>query len=375
MTDDALRETAHNLPSFTGGDLANEALERASTIPSDWYVHPAFHAFDRAAVMERSWQYAGHLSRIPEPGDFLTETIAGNPVLVVRADDGDVRAFYNVCRHRGGPLAMEPCGHSSMLQCKYHGWTYRLDGSLRGVPRFDRTDLFDKRDYGLRSIDVDVWSGLVFVRLEPGCAPSLSDLTAGINERIAPIDLSSKQFHSRTIDTVACNWKVYVDNYLEGYHIPLVHPELCKLIDVRSYQTECSTWYSLQHSPFRGGENLYGDSDGRAFYYFVYPNIMLNIMPGRLQVNRIVERTAEECDVIFDYFYDDLSSELTLEMIRQDHEFADLVQQEDIEICEYVQRGLGSKAYDRGRFSVDAEAGVHHFQSLLRTTFSKWSTD
>jgi len=360
-----------SLPDLSPETLSITPLERSETIPSSWYIHPGFHTFEQEALFGRSWQYAGHEGQLPEPGDYRVADIAGNPILVVRGQDGGLRAFYNVCRHRGGPLATEPCGHVRVLQCKYHGWTYLLDGSLRGVPRFDRTELFDKKDYGLVEVALRRWEGLLFVCLTPDEAIPLDALTAGIAERISPMRLGTKSFARRVNYDLACNWKVYVDNYLEGYHLPLVHPELCNLLDYRAYVTETARYHSLQFSPFRPEDNLYGAVDGEAFYYFVFPNIMLNILPGRLQVNLVVPLAPDRTRVIFDYYYDDVTSPEALRMIEEDLTFSDRVQQEDAEICEHVQRGLASRAYDRGRFSVEAEAGVHHFQALLKETFEK----
>ncbi|MEM1095491.1 MAG: aromatic ring-hydroxylating dioxygenase subunit alpha [Bacteroidota bacterium] len=354
---------------FTPDTLHHEPLERASTIPSAWYVDPQMHAFDRDAVLGTSWQYVAHANQLPAPRTFLTADVAGHPIVVVRDAEGAVRAFYNVCKHRGGPLATRPCGSAKMLQCQYHGWTYRLDGSLRGVPRFDRSELFDKRDFGLTPVELAEWQGLLFVRLQPGPLPGLEALLSGIAERIAPIRLDDLQFHTRVTYDVACNWKVYVDNYLEGYHLPLVHPELCKVLDYRAYRTETFRYYSLQHSPLRDGDSPYGEEAEAAFYYFVFPNIMLNIMGDRLQMNAVVPVAPGRTLVHFDYFYADLDKPGMAEQIASDMKFSDEVQLEDIEICEHVQRGLTSPAYDQGRFSVECEAGVHHFQGLLKEAY------
>lgn len=361
-----------SLPHLAADALAVAPLERAETIPSSWYVDPAFHAFDRLAVFARSWHLVGHESRIPGTGGaYLAAEVAGNPVLVVRDRASALRAFYNVCRHRGGPLAMEACGTAgSVLQCKYHGWTYRLDGSLRGVPRFDRTELFDRRDYGLIPVRLERWQGLLFAALEDGLPP-LAEVLEGIAERIAPLRLEALRYHRSDVYDIACNWKVYVDNYLEGYHVPLVHPELSRRLDYRSYTTETARWHSLQHSGFRAdGDGLYAAPAGQAYYYFVFPNIMLNILPGRLQTNIVEPLAHDRCRVRFDYYFHE---DTPAETIAEDVAFSDLVQQEDVEICEHVQRGLASRAYDRGRFSVEMERGVYHFQCLLKQAYARFT--
>ncbi|MEO0558788.1 MAG: SRPBCC family protein [Bacteroidota bacterium] len=355
-------------PDLPPDTLRIDPLERADTIPSSWYTDARIEPLEQAAVFRPSWQVVGHVSQMPRAGDYLCTTVAGEPVIVVRDGKGELRAFYNVCRHRGGPLALDDHGSCRVLQCKYHGWTYLLDGSLRGVPRFDRTELFDKTDHGLVPVAVGVWQGLVWVCTDPQL--ELATTLGGIAERIAPLDLHNLQFHSRVTYDVACNWKVYVDNYLEGYHLPLVHPELCKTLDVSAYITETFDRTSLQHSPIRQRDDgsLYGEGD--AFYWFVFPNVMLNILPGRVQTNVVLPNGPDRCRVVFDYFYADVTSSEAQRQIADDLAFSDDVQQEDIEICERVQLGLASRGYDRGRFSVECEAGVHHFQALLKGAFS-----
>ncbi len=351
-------------------DLSAPPIERAWTIPSDWFTDETFFNIDRELVISRSWQYIGPAERVREHGQYLTADIAGNPIVVVRDKDGILRGFYNVCRHRGGPLVTEEHGCVKALQCKYHGWTYWLDGMLRGVPEFDRVDLFDKKDYGLIPVAVCEWQGLLFISLDEQ-VPPIEEFFSGIRERIAPADLMRMQFHQRISYDIACNWKVYVDNYLEGYHVPIVHPELNKLIDYRRYVTETFRWYSLQYTPFLAEENFYSQGEGEAFYYFVYPNIMLNILPDRLQTNLVIPTATDRCRVIFDYYYKDTVSPGARDIIAEDMRYSDEIQQEDIEICEQVQRGLNSQAYDRGRYSVKRETGVYHFHALIREAYGR----
>ena len=342
-------------------------LERSETIPSRWYADPAFHAFDLEAVFARTWQHIGPVSKLQNPGNQIVAQVGGNPIIALRDHDGTVRAFYNVCRHRGGPLATEECT-SKVLQCKYHGWTYLLDGSLRGTPKFNRTELFDRKDYGLIPVRLDSWHNLLFVNLSDGGAP-FEALSGVVHERVGSDTLNSKKFFRRITYEVNANWKVYVDNYLEGYHLPYVHPELCNLLDYQNYTTETFEYCSLQHSPIQQQDNLYGSSDGPAFYFFIWPNFMLNILPGRMQTNVVHPLAPNKCLVIFDYYYDEVDSPRFRAVAERDIEYSDHIQKEDAEICEHVQRGLESKAYDKGRFSVECENGVHHFQSLLKQAY------
>lgn len=356
-------------PDITEDDLKILPLERSETIPSNWYIDPLFYRLDKEAIFSKTWQGIGHVSRVQNLGDQFIASVADNPLLVVRDNDNILRAFYNVCRHRGGPIALED-GNTKMLQCKYHGWTYRLDGSLRGTPKFDRVELFDRNEYGLIPVNLAQWEGLVFVNLADNSMP-LQTLLKGIAERIAPFSLNSKKFYRRINYEVHSNWKVYVDNYLEGYHLPYVHPELCKFLDYQKYITETFEYFSLQHSPIQNRGNLDGSGENFAYYFFIWPNFMLNILPGRLQTNLVIPTAHNRTTVIFDYYYDDNTSEKSLEMIEEDIHSGDKIQQEDAEICEHVQKGLESQAYTKGRFSVECENGVYHFQSLLKQAYRK----
>lgn len=369
MSADSVSGGARHDAPFAEADLAEAPVERAETIPARWYVDDGVHGFERDAVFARTWQHVGHVSEIPTAGDHLVASVAARPVLIVRGHDGTVRAFYNVCRHRGGPVAPK-AGHPDMLQCRYHGWTYRLDGMLRGVPHFNRTELFDKKDYGLLPVRLETWQGLLFVNLDAEAGPLEAEL-AGIAERLSPMRLDTLRFTSRVDYEARCNWKVYVDNYLEGYHVPHVHPELCSLYDFQAYRTELFERYSLQVGPLSGAETPYGVSEGEALYYCVFPNLMLNVLPGRLQTNVVVPLDACRCRIEFRYYYADPESERGRAIAAEDAAFSDAVQDEDIEVCERVQEGLESGVYDRGRFSPDMETGVHHFQSLLKRTYRR----
>ncbi len=355
--------------------LSSVPLERAETIPSAWYTDPRFHALDRDAIFARTWQGVGHVSMVAGPGDYFLATVADNPIIVLRDREGGLRAYYNVCRHRGGPLAIEPQGCVKALTCKYHGWTYLLDGSLRGVPLFDRVELFDKKDFGLVPLRIDVWEGFIFVNLDPA-APPVGTVFAGITERIAPNRLTTKRFVRRLDYEVRANWKVYIDNYLEGYHVPYVHPELTKALDYQQYKTYLDKRYSFQHSPLAvSDDNFYtGQAGGEAFYYCVFPNFMLNILPTRVQVNLVQPIGPDRCRVIFWYYYDDAENPALRNVIETDIAYSDNVQREDREICEHVQAGLTSRAYDRGRFSVQMESAVHHFQQLLKQAYRESSS-
>jgi len=363
-------KTPPDLHFVTQESLRIVPIEEARTIPSAWYTDSRFLELERQTILSSFWHYVGHEGRIPSIGDQIVAELPWNPVVVVRGNDGVARAFYNVCRHRGGPIAVEDC-RSKMLQCKYHGWTYTLEGQLRGVPRFGRSDLFDKKDYGLVPLTLESWNGLLFARSAEQTI-TLDALLDGVGETLhGHSSLSSLRFYRRAEYVIKCNWKVYVDNYLEGYHVPLVHPSLNSILDYQQYKTSVREFSSLQQSPLSADDHSYGiQSGGQAFYFFIFPNFMLNILPGRMQTNLVIPISYNETKVVFEYYYEDASKGLE-PRIEEDIRASDLIQKEDVLICEHVQRGLSSSGYDQGRFSPEMETGVYHFQSLLKRELGK----
>ncbi|MEP7185582.1 MAG: aromatic ring-hydroxylating dioxygenase subunit alpha [Rhodanobacter sp.] len=346
-------------------DTVAEELNRAHALAPRYYSGEAMLAMEQRAVFARSWQLMAQQGQLAEPGDHVVEQIGTVPVLLVRGQDGVLRAFPNVCRHRAGPLALCNGQGARALHCKYHGWTYTLEGQLRSAPEMQDAADFRVEDIHLPLLRVHEWQGLVFVALDDA-VPPFGDVYAGITERIAPIDLSAMRYLRRDTYDIDCNWKVYVDNYLEGYHLPHVHPGLSRVLDYRAYNTELFPWHSLQSSPLRNSSDIYGD--GEAFYYFIYPNVMLNIMPGRLQTNRILPLSPGRCRIVFDYYY--AQNDKVQARIEADRNFSDEVQNEDIGICEAVQRGLASGAYSAGRLCPKREGGVWHYQNLLRAAYA-----
>lgn len=346
-------------------DLAPQPLAAATALPARFYSGTEAAARDRRAVFARGWQLVCRLDQLANPGDHVVAEIAGVPLLVVRGADGVLRALHNVCRHRAGPLALCDGQGAKRLRCHYHGWTYALDGQLLSAPEMEDAQGFDKASIHLPRARVAEWRGLVFAALGDG-APPLDELLDGVDVRIGDRRIQDYVFHSRTSYDIACNWKTYIDNYLEGYHVPHIHPELNRVIDYRSYVVETKRWNSFQHSPLDSGDTLYGS--GEALYWFVWPNTLLNVLPDRLQTNRVVPVDDARCRVEFDYFYPAGMPDLDVRHQR-DQAFSDLIQQQDVDMCELVQRGLESGSYVAGRLNPKREDGVHHFHELLREAY------
>jgi len=349
-------------------DLAPQPQARARSLAAPYYVEPGMEARDRRVVFGRGWQLVAHACQLRNAGDHVVVDLAGLPALAVRGADDVIRVFHNVCRHRAGPIAQCDGLAAKSLRCRYHGWTYALDGQLRTATEMGAAEDFDVADIRLPQFAVRVWQGLVFAAVDGATATDFDALVAGIDARIGPDrNLARYGHHHRVGWDIACNWKVYVDNYLEGYHVPHVHPALNRLLDYRSYVTEVAQWHSLQWSPLESSDTLYGSGD--ALYYWLWPNTMLNIVPGRLQTNRVIPRGIDRCRVEFDSYYAPDDSGEARARRDADLEFSDTVQQEDLGICEDVQRGMASGSYVPGRLNPLRETAVHHFHELLRSAY------
>lgn len=346
-------------------------IARASTIPARLYNDPVYLELERERVFAHTWQLVARAEQLQAKGDFVTVEVGLDSVVVVRAEDG-LRAFHNVCLHRAGPVAYG-CGRRQTLQCKYHGWTYSLHGELLRAPEMEGVDGFHPDEMRLRAVAVAQWGPLVFVNLD-GKAPPLLEVLGDVPERVAPFGCERMRYVMRKEYDLACNWKVYVDNYLEGYHLPVVHPGLHKELDYDQYRVEPHRYYSIQHAPLRPvaphqQDRQYvasGEQPPEAVYVWMFPNVMLNVYLGQMQTNVVLPMGHDRTKVVFEWFATEPPADPLLDPAWERLvAFSDEIQAEDVEICEVVQRNLRSRVYDRGRYSAKRENGVHHFHALL----------
>jgi choline monooxygenase len=345
-------------------------LALATTLPARWYVDPGMLDLEKEKVFWKSWQAVGHTSAVAHPCDYFAADVAGEPIIVARGEDNTLRAFSNVCRHRASTI-VEGAGNGRILRCPYHGWTYALDGRGIGQPEFDGVENWDRSMACLPEFDVDTWGPFVFVRVTPG-GPALAEVLGDISEHALKIgcDFGKLSFHARKDYIINCNWKVYIDNYLEGYHVPAAHPGLFRELDYRRYRVDTYRYYSSHFAPIRDAEGeadrrYAGTAEDGALYYWIFPNFMLNIYPDNVSSNIILPLGHDRTLTIFEWFFPPEHSGSDSEVARRTMGFSDEIQMDDIKICENVQRGLQSRSYDRGRFSVKRENGVHHFHLLM----------
>jgi choline monooxygenase len=350
-------------------------LAEAFTPPSSWYVDPRILELEHQSVFAHTWQMAGRADQVRESGQYFTSELAAEPILVVRGSNLVLRGFFNVCRHHAAIVMTKTAGRTEILRCPYHGWTYNLDGALIVSPEFAGVRNFDRSANGLIPVQTALWEGLVFVKLSTE-GPSLGDfLGSGLTQQIRVLSVDKLHWMERRAYTLNCNWKVFVDNYLDGgYHVPHLHRGLNSILDPGEYTIETGERFCLQSSSISTekaeAQTAAVRQGNRALYYWIYPNFMINWYEGVMDTNFVRPLGVDRTEVIFDFYFADVS-ESARERNLASIAVSERIQAEDVAICESVQRGLVSKAYTAGRLSVRREAGEHLFHKLLYADFKR----
>ena len=350
---------------------------RSYTMPARYYTDPHVYEREKEAIFARTWHYIGHETHVRDPGDYLTLEIADESVFVMRGDDGRLRGFYNVCRHRAHRL-LDGAGNAATIVCPYHAWSYRCDGSLRHARFADRMEDFNPGEFSLPQIRVESLGGLLFVNLDPRAQP-----VADVAERMAD-DLRthvSRLDQLRPIERFAfdaggawkANWKVVVDNYVECYHCAKAHPALADLMVMGSYRHEVHEHWARQLSPqVRSDNSAYrveeGDDVQVAAYWYLWPTTSIWLVPGAANLFVLAMMPCDHETTVFSghrYAIDEAPDPARTVYLNE------TLGPEDQDLCESVQRGLKSRSYDQGRFMVDparsgtAEHGLHQFHRLV----------
>jgi phenylpropionate dioxygenase-like ring-hydroxylating dioxygenase large terminal subunit len=337
------------------------------TLPWAWYSDPEVERLEGERIFRRAWQYVVRLDGIPERG-YAAAQAGTVPVVVTRDGAGELRAFANVCRHRGSLVATGSARRES-LQCPYHAWTYGLDGRLRAVPRGDREPALDTGELGLLPVAVDTWGPLVFVNPEVGAEPlaaTLGDVPARLAD--AGVDVGALRFHRRVEYELAANWKIACENFLECYHCAVAHPGFSARLDVAAdaYRLEARGLVSSQLAPVRAGGRGF-DAAGEVpagQFHFVWPNLKVNVYPGRpnLSLGPVLPDGPERSRGFLDYFFAPDADEGWIDEVLA---FDDEVGAEDAELVASVQRGVASGMVADGRLLPESEQLVAHFQRLV----------
>ena len=349
-----------------------DALARGATLPFDWYTDPELLRLEQDRIFRRAWQYVGHTGQLAEPGSFFTSAAGLVPIVVTRTREDELKAFVNVCRHRGFQVAQGD-GKRETLQCAYHAWTYGLDGELRAAPRADREPDFDPAELSLVPVQIDTLGPFLFVNPDLE-APTLEETLGRLPELLAEVvDVDALTFHHRATSDLETNWKVACENFLECYHCATAHPGFSSVVDVSpdSYRLEAEGLFSSQFGPVRAtAAPSYSTGEvERSQFHFLWPNTGINVFPGRtnLSIGPIYPVGTERTARFLDYFFGaDADATWIAELLELDAQ----VGREDTALVEGVQRGLRSGALDHGNLMVASEPLIQHFQRLTYEALS-----
>ncbi|VVA22231.1 PREDICTED: choline monooxygenase [Prunus dulcis] len=364
-------------PTLVGQFDPTIPIERAVTPPSSWYTDSSFYSLELDTLFYRGWQAAGYTEQIKNPGEFFTCRLGNAEFVVCRDGDGKLQAFHNVCRHHASLLAYGS-GRKSCFVCPYHGWTYGLDGSLLKATRITGIQNFNEHEFGLISVKAATWGPFVLLNMEQD-VDSDTDIVEkewlGSSSELLSnngVD-SSLSFVCRRDYMIECNWKVFCDNYLDGgYHVPYAHKGLASGLNLDHYSTTIYEKVSIQKCEGGSTErtNDYDRLGSKALYAFVYPNFMINRYGPWMDTNLVLPLGPRKCQVIFDYFIEPSLMD-NKDFIERSLKDSERVQVEDVVLCEGVQRGLESPAYDIGRYAPTVENAMHHFHCLLHKSLKK----
>lgn len=341
---------------------SDKAQKVIQTLPARLYHDPLVYEQERQSIFAGQWLLFGHESLVSAPGQYLAMTVAGWPIFVIRDKEGHLKGFHNVCRHRAAMIVRDGQGTAAALRCMYHGWVYDTDGQLRKAPDFggdesDEKDLYDRTS--LFPVHVRVWNSLVFICMAEGDPPPFEESLGDLTDVLADIDLADYKFYDTASHTLQCNWKTYVENYLEGYHIPTVHPELNKEVDFSTYRVSAANRIA-RHDVATQKDDAVNDG----LWVWLWPHAALNIYKNGMNLELMMPAGPETMELRYCYLFKDISPAAE-EDNRRTIDMSFSVTQEDIEICEIVQKNLRAGMYDRGELSPKHEGGVAYFQQLI----------
>jgi Rieske 2Fe-2S family protein len=369
-------------------DSVRRPYRGARLLPGRAYHDEAIHEWERENFLRADWVVVGRTSEAPDRGTYFVTELDGEPIIVVRGRDSELRAFYNVCQHRGTAVVEEACGKAVRFQCPYHAWIYDLDGKLIRAKHTEDLDDFSLETYGLRPIHLDTWQGFVFLNLDPDASP-LAHQLGDLVENLGRFDFGILQPARRMGYDVSANWKFIAENYSECYHCPPLHPQLNKLTpydlggDFETSGAWQGGWMELadgvEKMALDGGQGsrrgrpamcgMSAEDERRIFYYVLWPTAFLSIHPDYLLVHRLIPdgpaRTKVICELLFE----------PETMARPDFDpsdaiaFWDLTNSQDWHVCELQQRGTKSRSWVAGRYS-NQEASVHAFDQMVADRYA-----
>jgi choline monooxygenase len=325
----------------------------------NWYLDPAIYDVERREVFAREWVLVGYEFQVREPGSFISEDLAGFPVIVWRSPQGQLVSFLNICPHRAGPIMWNDQACQANLVCRYHGWAFDSSGNLRNTPGFGAEM---PEDMNLTMVRVEVWRGMIFVCLHAD-TPPLMEWFGTFPTICEKYPIESYRFHAKTVRQCTMNWKTYSDNFLEGYHVPYIHLGMSRDIVAKDYEVRMKgdRRWNIHTSEPKTDESLW---DGVWVYF--WPNFSIDIFPGGISIERWLPRGHDRTDLIFEYFFADANPEVEA-IVKTSEEVAD----EDVRACEVVHYNMKSGAYKPGPLSPRHEAAVAIFHETVRDAVEK----
>lgn len=354
---------------------------RSQSLRAQAYTDPAWHQVDLQEIIAKTWQWVCHVEKLRAPGSYTTIEIAGQPIAVVRDRDGVLRAFYNVCKHRAHEL-LSGEGTTTRIMCPYHAWVYRLDGVLVRAPHTENLEGFEPKEICLDEVRVEEFCGFVYVNLDRG-TQSLADMSGDLASEIqhwAP-DIEDLTFAHRLTYDIKSNWKNVVDNFLECYHCPTAHKDFCDLVEMDTYKVTTHGLYSSHMADAGNSANSAYDVSNATVkthaVWWLWPNTCIMRYPGRssMIILNIIPAGPDRTLETYDFFLETSEpNEAELETVRY---LDEVLQVEDINIVESVQKGMNTPAFDSGRIVNDPEGSgmsehaVHHFHGLVLDAYER----
>lgn len=344
----------------------------ANTPPSSWCISPEFVDIDYQ-ILKSHWQFVCSVDQLTMPGSFVSGEFCGEPYIVTRTEQGELKAFYNVCRHHAA-LLVNGEGCAKEIVCPYHAWSYGLDGKLKTAPQMAGVKNFDREALSLKGIELKVWNKFVLLNFSAEPAPWDAELQI-LDTLLRDTGTDELQFKGRRVYEINCNWKVYIDNYLDGgYHVDHLHKGLAGQLEMDAYKVENYATWTLQScdsskNPTKSDTIDFAERIGKqALYAWVYPNFMINRYGPIMDTNWIVPVGLEKCLTIFDYYFKPDADD---NFIAASIKASEQVQIEDVAICESVQKGMRSSGYDAGRYAPTLETGEYLFHALMKKNYMK----
>jgi choline monooxygenase len=331
-----------------------------------YYVDAAIFEAERQKIFRRHWQMLGPVSQVKEPGDYLAVDVAGWKLFALHGRDGVLRGFHNVCRHRGARLLADGKGRCERLRCPYHQWIYDHDGGLRQAPWFGEDPQFNAQDWPLYSATIAQWRGLLFICIDPEL--SLIDQLGDLPEEVANSPIESYGSVEEHRFTMRSNWKTYTDNFVEGYHIPGIHPGFMKVIEFAQFETVARNGMVRMTAPQRSGSIYSGK------WLWMWPNWTLSVFPGGMNISRINPRSVDTTELIYNFCFADISAE-SASSRRSTIDTNCGIVREDFGICEHTQENYASGGYTPGPLSPHHEQSVAYFQRMVRAALDSRAAD